>query len=292
MHIVPSASGAHPYKLASLTPEILTSFSSITHEESLRINANDNSGWSSKNCLTCKNAKYFTIRINGELVTCECNCREQGMLARLMHRGNIGDTFQRYGWDHVTGVQPEALTEVLDYMENAQPYIDSGIGMILWSPNTGTGKTLISSLILKTALSLGQSVYSTSFIEMLDERMDSWGDKDARDRFVRHIMNIGVLLVDELGKENAAKTRVIDELLDLVVRARVAHGRPTLITTNLNPTDREGTKGFVRYQSGFLDLLRERTVMVDMTGADFRQSYLTRLRKDAVDGVRYPVVVG
>jgi DNA replication protein DnaC len=295
MQIVPSASGT--YELAPLTKAFGLSLTDEVSHTIGRMHKNSLPGSSYKDCLTCRGEKEFKARYKGrEIVTVTCNCREQWMLSRHLSAAGIGMAYQRYSWNDVVGVSPTVIDSIQVYLENMSDFVDQGVGYILWSPRTGTGKTLLASLILKEALAQGYSGYFTSFSEMLDLYTAGWSDGETRRWFSHRIQNVDFLVVDEIGKENGNRQNVVDELLDRVIRSRVANNRPIVIPTNLSPsrTEDEGRtmgKNFMRYQQGLLDLLGEASIKLEVEGENFRGVMLNQRLHDASLGLRSPVVV-
>lgn len=308
MQIVPSASGsAHPYTLAPIADAL---FGTLNPEDGERLDRMHNLSPEdpSKSCRTCQSKGYFTTRLTHEIATVECNCLEQWMLRRRFLHAGIGDAYQRYGWQHASGVNVEVLQTIRVYVENLQEFADTGMGLILWSPRTGTGKTLLASLVLKEAMAQGYSGHFTSFTEMMSLHTSSWTNKGDRDWFTKRITNIGFLVIDELGKENMNGNAldVVDSLIDQVTRTRIGHGRPTIIGSNLKPTRSQESplerdqkqinlaktsKDFSRYQQGLIDLLGEASIVVEVKGENYRPIRHEQRLQDAMQGIRYPIVV-
>lgn len=292
MQLVPSASGTTDYTLAPLPKPLLRSLTEAELAE-LRKSTRLTFDLPKDKCLTCRKQGPFKTRLHDRsVVTCECNCREQWMLGRLLLAAGIGDTYQRYSWHHVRTVPDTIVDMIKHYLGKLDDFFDAGVGMILWSERTGTGKSLLAYLILKEALAQGYTARMTTLTEMLDHYTASWSDKAHRDWFLREIQNVDFLAIDEFGKENPNRGTVVDELVDRVIRARVAHGRPTILPTNLNPSlGMNVGKDFSRYQAGLLDLLTERSLMIEVVGLGYREQQQRDLMTDVREGIRYPVVV-
>lgn len=293
MQIVPSASGTG-YELAPLSPALNRT---LSDEEANRLRSAYGERWvPSKNCLTCDKKGEFRTRLADDtVVTCKCNCIEQWMLYKLLLSSGIGDTYQRYSWNHVRTVPAHVRTSVQTYLDNLASLQRNGVGMILWSERTGTGKTLLATLLLKEVMAQGYDVYFTSFRDMIDQYTAAWSSSESRAWFTRRIQNAGHLVIDDIGKENRNRINVVDELFDGTIRHRVAHSRSTTLTSNLNPDPtgeaRDVDKDFSRYQSGVLDLLSERSLKVEVTGDGFRGKYLDRILADSLEDITYPVVI-
>lgn len=291
MQIIPSVSGIYPYQLAPL-PDAL-SFPLKNHESE---KLGPLPPPPSKECRTCHKEGSFKTRLRDEtVVECECNCTEQWLLGRHLLNAGIGDAYQRYSWNHVRAVSEPVLAQVHEYIENMRGFVEAGAGLLLWSPRFGSGKSLLTYLVLKEALSQGISGYFTSFSQMTDHYTASWSSNDHKEWFTKKIQNVGMLGIDEIGKENAARSGVVNELLDKVVRDRVANARPTMIATNLNPDQPEGStevgKDFSRYHAGLVDLLSECSMVIEVSGPSYREKKRELLMRDVRDGVRYPVVI-
>lgn len=303
MQVVPSASGAHPYMLAPLTKALTRTLSNEASDRLVKKHGMPESP--AKACHTCRKKGFFWTRLGthsvDEVVECECNCREQWMLGRLFLEAGIGDTYQRYSWNHVRTVPTEIVDQVQDYIQNLEAFVSAGLGLMLYSERTGTGKSLLTYLVLKEAMAQGYKVYFTDFREMLDYHTEGWSNADTRAWFVKRLQNTDILAIDEIGKENPARLNVIVEILDKVIRTRIAHGRPTLITSNLAPYAAEGDtvatgyhnldQDLSRYHAGLISLLAERTIQIEVSGVDHRRIMQKTLIEDARKGIRYPVVV-
>lgn len=296
MQLVPSASGTADYALAPL-PLVLRRTLTDAEMAQLRKTQDISFELPSKACSTCDKQGPFKTRLaDRTVVTCECNCLEQWMLGRLLLDAGIGDTYQRYSWHHVRGVPETVLSDVECYLSNLDKFFRTGMGMILWSERTGTGKSLLAYLILKHALSQGYRGHFVTFTQLVNLHVSGWRDKDHREWFTRKIFNAQFLVVDDLGKENQNRTAVVDEFLDDLIRTRIAHGRPTIITTNLDPSasqEEEGNvaKNFARYQRGVLDLLGERNMKIEVTGSGYREQVKLDVWNDSLEDIRYPVVI-
>ena len=293
MEVIPSASGIDgEYELAALPLTLRRTLSNIEIER-LRRYADLPMASYREACPTCKQTGSFNTRLHdGTVVRCRCNCLEQWMLTRLLRESGIGNAYQRYSWNHVRAVNPEALETVRLYLSRLDEFIAAGIGLILWSERNGTGKSLLSSLVLKEAMARGHSVYYTTLVEMADHHTASWSDKEHREWFQRRICGAKVVVIDEWGKENPGRANVIDELLDKVIRSRVANNRPTILPTNLRP-DQSGDVGgdFSRYQAALMDLLVEQCLQVEVSGQSYRSRVISDKINDMNEQVVYPVVI-
>lgn len=244
-----------------------------------------------RDCLTCGGKGEFTWYAPGsrtETGTYACNCADQWVLHRVLLSANIQVAYQRLGWADLTGVPESALTAVLDYMDGADAFVRAGVGLILHGTH-GTGKTTLSSLVLRNLISRGYDGYFTTFSEMIDTYTGAWNDKDEKTWFHRRVKNAGVLVLDDVGREYQGRksSGLPESTFDEVLRHRVSSGKPTLITTNKTlDALAEG------YGSGVMSLLRECAIEYGFRGDDFRDTQLSRHVTEIRSGLTRPVVIG
>lgn len=107
---------------------------------------------------------------------------------------------------------------------------------LLFTGNTGLGKTFLSNCIAKEMLSLGKTVlYQTAPI-MLDNIIDyRFGNSDFNNVY-NNIINADLLIIDDLGAESLNSFK-LSELFN-IINARLLfqgnHITKTIISTNLN----------------------------------------------------------
>ena len=118
-----------------------------------------------------------------------------------------------------------------DYVSNLNitPYKN-----IVMSGGSGTGKTYLSKCVAKELI---KKNYTTLFVSSFDlnnmflEEHLSQSDKKT---FLRDLVDIDVLVIDDLGTEPMRKN-VTKEYLLILLNERIAKDKSTIITTNLNP---------------------------------------------------------
>jgi DNA replication protein DnaC len=204
-----------------------------------------------------------------------------------MLNAGINTEYQRLAARDMTAVNPEAAEAVRQYVYNLDYNVRTGRGLILWSKVPGTGKTFLSSWLIKMALSAGCDCYFTQFNEMLDIFTAGWRDEEERAWFIKRIRNVPILAVDDIGKEAGGRSNVVDSMFDTVMRHRVASGKPTIITTNLTPDEmRQGYGIYV------MSLLSEQCSMVEVPGVDYRPTAAKEKEANAQSQVVRPFVIG
>jgi DNA replication protein DnaC len=114
-----------------------------------------------------------------------------------------------------------------------------------------------------------------------------WRDKEIKDYFEQRIMNCGVLIIDDLGKERGEnRIDFLDKLVDRVFRHRIASQKPMLISSNLTNHQIE-----MAYGSYVTSLLTETTTFVDAPGIDWRPRVQERMREEIKLRLSRPVVI-
>ena len=107
---------------------------------------------------------------------------------------------------------------------------------LLFTGNTGLGKTFLSNCIAKEILSLGKTVlYQTAPI-MLDNIIDyRFGNSDYTEVY-NNIINADLLIIDDLGAEslNSFKLSELFNIINARLLFQENHITKTIISTNLN----------------------------------------------------------
>lgn len=252
-------------------------------------------------CVTCGGGRDKTFLWwnddRTEVVEYECPCVDQWVLHLFLLNSGVGKTYQGLSWDDAEGIEQGARDKVADWIAHSEGYIRAGCGLILHGTK-GTGKTMLSALLLKELLVDGHDGYFTTFSEMLSTLMGGFSDADERVWFHSRIKNASVLVIDDLGREirkrHAVKgeglvektSPIAEAAIDQVLRHRTASSLPTIITTNLDLDELERD-----YGSNIISLLRERSVLYEFTGKDWRRDARLRLEDEVKRGLTRPVVV-
>lgn len=239
-------------------------------------------------CITCRGQRTFQWydenRTN--VVQYHCPCPAQYVMHRRFLWSGIGEAYQRLGWADFTYLPDEAGQAALDYIDHADGYIASGMGLIL-TGSRGNGKTMLASLLAKRLVSQGHDCYMTFFNDMISLFTDGWRAKDERLWFNARVRNAGVLFIDDLGRErNKGAGSVGESMLEEVIRHRVSRAKPTILTTNLK--EDEIAPGYGGHN---ISLLSERSITVPFIGQDRRREMQKRFTDEVKAGLRRPVVV-
>lgn len=276
-----------PLSLLPLPPGIRV----LTDEEGSRLNAlYPDLPRNLKQCITCKGERTFLWRgSSGEPIQYACNCVDQRILHRYLLHSGIGLRYQRLSWVDLdsAAVDAKALDRVLDYGAHAEHYVSIGAGLMLQGKDMGTGKTLMATLLLKALLASGIDGYFTQFNEMLDAHTAGWRDEEQKVWFDRRVRNAGVLVIDDVGRENKNRIDVVESMFDSVLRARHDNCKPTIITTNKTADEFQSL-----YRSNIMSLLSETSEVVTVKGADYRPTVQAKQQEERTLGLTRPVVVG
>lgn len=244
-------------------------------------------------CITCRFDKTGekTFRWWNEdrtgIEVWDCNCLAQWIMHRyLLHHGVLKN-YQRLSWADALAVPPETQREILRYLSNADAFVERGVNLVLHSPDAGTGKTLMLMLAAKKLLSEGYDAFVAQMNTIVEMYTSGWRDKADKDYFERRIMNCGVLVIDDLGKESGDKAvEFIDRLLDRVIRHRTSASLPTFASTNKTPEQLES--GYGQYVAS---LLTESCIFVETPGSDWRPKARERMQKEIREGLTRPLVM-
>lgn len=261
--------------------------------ESDRLKASHSALWADPqtSCITCRfertGSKTFRWwnEDRSEVVDWECNCTAQWIMNRYLLFNGIDMTYQKLGWTDATHVHPDVVSQARDYLAQSLFYVDSGFNLIFWSKNPGTGKSMSMMILGKELMQAGHDVFVAPITEVINMYTSGWRSQDEKNYFERRIMNCGVLIIDDLGKE-MGQNRIdfLDRLIDQVIRHRVAASQPMLITTNF-------TKEMLASSYGpyVASLLTERCIYLEARGVDWRENVGLRLLDEI--SMRRPLVI-
>lgn len=241
------------------------------------------------NCVTCQGKKTFLWLRPGtqEVATFACPCKDQHRLSRWLWHCGVLPKYQRLAWSDFVQLDQGTATEVMKYMDNLERMVSAGFGLIFTGPR-GTGKTLLGHLVLKEIISKGVDAYATSFTYMIDQFAGGWSDKAQERWFNARLRDAGILLIDDLGRErNKGEGTVGDNLLETVIRHRVACELPTIVTSNI-----AGDSVAATYGGWTESLLAECSIKVTVPGSDSRSAMNIREQEYIKRGLTRPVVLG
>ena len=199
---------------------------------------------------------------------CECLselCRqEQKKELTLLHVGE--GTFSQFRLDYYP--ERDNIRAVMEKnFLNCRRYattFSTDSGNLLFSGDTGLGKTFLSACIARQVADAGFSVVYESAGHLFSkmERAKFGGDEDAQ-REIRKYSDCDLLIVDDLGTEMGGQFTT--SALYTLINDRLLAGKPMIISTNLNTEDIEK-----RYSSQIASRLRGSFRRVAFLGDDIR----------------------
>jgi len=199
-------------------------------------------------CMQCKDTGYIT---DENYHSSMCNCLKQKLFDLEYNKTNVyqleKQNFENFKFDYyATEKNPEKYHSDLSPQENVkliyniiqdflQNFDDPNEKNLLFTGNTGLGKTFLSSCIANELLKRGKTVlYQTAPI-MLDEIINYRFSKNAeKNDLYSHLFNVDLLIIDDLGTECMNQMK-FTELFN-IINTRLLNQKPTktIISTNLS----------------------------------------------------------
>jgi DNA replication protein DnaC len=273
-------------------PPLPDSVKALSAEQSERLERlHSNLPKSLSQCVTCAGRKEFQwfedygFRDDPKIVTFDCPCSDQFVLFKFLLNAGIGKAYQRYALGDCADADPAAIAAVNEYLDSSEYYITQGRGLIFHGTH-GTGKTLLTTILLKQLLAKGVDGYFTTFVGLLDNFAAGWKDDKEKHWFDKRIRNAPLLVVDDIGKENPNMNRMASSSLDGVFRSRTQNGLPTIVTTNLTPKEFEHT-----YSTSAMELLTETSLFYSFKGQSYRKTVQERNDTEAKLRLSRPITI-
>lgn len=207
-----------------------------------------------------------------------CECSDQYQLELKMARSNI--PFKFWQWE-MEGIKPQntlaekSLEKLNKYIKRLGKSYKKGIGLFIFGPS-GSGKTCSSCIILKHVLRAGYTARFTMLSECITMFADGWYDRGKREQFVKELLSVDFLVIDDIGKEFRQKTGsdINRAAFDSIFRQRANEMLPTIITSNHDEVSSdniiEGGSLSEMYGGNLISLFSEHLIKIHMIGHDFR----------------------
>ena len=205
---------------------------------------------------------------------CECLqelCRqEQKKELTLLNVGR--ETFDQFRLDYYPErMDPKLGVSIRSVMEKtfhtcrkyAYTFTEKS-GNLLFSGDTGLGKTFLSACIARTVADRGYSVVYESAGHLFAklERAKFENDESAREETKKYTA-CDLLIIDDLGTEMGGQ--FVSAALYTLINDRLLAGKPMIVSTNLNSDDLSR-----RYSSQIASRLRGSFIRVAFLGEDIR----------------------
>lgn len=178
----------------------------------------------------------------GKLTLCICKQNEQNRSAqqRLLRMSNLeafrNMTFHSFSVQGRLGLGDEQIQSLQYGLSQAQQYAASPRGWLVMMGTYGCGKTHLAAAVANTCVEYGMHTLFLTVPDLLDWLRYSYDASDAtfEQRF-EEIRNVGLLVLDDLGAQNATKWAA--EKLFQIIDYRYSRKLPLVVTTNLTFED-------------------------------------------------------
>lgn len=201
-------------------------------------------------CKICNDTGYILDSNNKSIL---CNCIKQKLFDLKYNSANIGDlkkeNFNNFDFslysDEINKEKYKANISPKKNIENIKKISEKFISNfdnideknLLFTGNTGLGKTFISNCIAYELLNKGKNVLYQSASTMLDSIIDyKFGKTEDSENIYNNILNVDLLIIDDLGTENINSLK-FSELFNIIntrLLNQTNHITKTIISTNLS----------------------------------------------------------
>lgn len=199
-------------------------------------------------CNICKDTGYVQ---NGNLGSIMCSCLKQKLLDISYNKSNISnlkrenfDTFNPNIFSDKVGslnVSPKQnilmiKQKCIEFVEN---FDNSNYKNLLFTGNTGLGKTFMSNCIANELIRNGKNVlYQTAPVlleTVIDNKMNKYKNS-TQDSFYKNVLECDLLIIDDLGTEclNSMKLSELFTILNTRLLNLNSKITKTIISTNLD----------------------------------------------------------
>lgn len=196
-------------------------------------------------CQKCKDTGYIITDGYSQM----CSCMKQQLLNEAYSKSNMNklqnETFEQLDLNlFSSNANPSEYKSNLSPRENTQKIIQKSMEFIknfsdtkeknlLFTGNSGVGKTYISSCIANEIIKKGYTVlYQTAPI-LLDSIFTYKFGNNANKELYDNIFNVNLLIIDDLGTENLTAAKFSEIFTILNTRLLTANTK-TLISTNFS----------------------------------------------------------
>ncbi len=202
-------------------------------------------------CKDCNDTGY----INGSV----CNCLKKEINKELLSFSGFSHTLATFEDDKFNNPAFELMKKWCEVKSNKTNILICG--------HTGTGKTFLTECIASKLISQYKLVLFTTAFNLNNAMLNYHISFDSnREEKLDPYLNCEVLIIDDLGSEPMLKN-VTQEYLYLIINERMFAKKPTIVTTNLMPTDILNTYG----ERIFSRLSNKKTsIMINLESEDLR----------------------
>lgn len=175
---------------------------------------------------------------------CAAQAEEANLRQRLVNAG-VDGRYLDVTWDDLE--QPAPLDRLAQACTRIGDIIRAGHSVLIWSAETGSGKTQSAMLAAAAAVRAGHTAHVANLARLAVEIRDGYGDKTGsalkEGAALARLASPDLLVIDDLGAGETDSAAVERRLLFLALDQRQMHRRPTIVTTNLEPRELAGAFG-------------------------------------------------
>ena len=206
-------------------------------------------------CSICKDTGYIQ---NGTYASSLCPCLKQKLLDISYNKSNISnlskENFETFNPNIFSDkIEPEKyrlnisprqniITIKTKCMEFVKNFDNPETHNLLFTGNTGLGKTFMSNCVANELIKNGKNVlYQTAPVlleTVIDKKMNKYKTSN-QDDFYKNVLESDLLIIDDLGTEclNSMKLSELFTILNTRLLNLSNHVTKTIISTNLNIND-------------------------------------------------------
>ncbi len=200
-------------------------------------------------CKLCKDTGY--VQKDGKVSM--CTCLKQRIFDIAYNKSNMGnlerENFSNFNIRifsdkadkelYKSDLSPKENMQIIrekvkSFIEN---FDDPEEKNLIFTGNTGVGKTFLTNCIANEMLKLGKTVLYQTAPVMFDEINDAkFGRENARFDLYENILNVDLLIIDDLGTEKITDSKITELFTILNTRLLNQNHKitKTIISTNLN----------------------------------------------------------
>ena len=202
-------------------------------------------------CIDCEDTGYVYDGTKSHL----CSCIKQKMFDIEYNKSNIADlrnhNFKKFDFNlYSDKIDEEKFSSNLSPRDNIHNIYNIALSFInnfekndeknlLFTGNTGLGKTFLSNCIANELLKQGKTVLYQTAPVMLDTIIDYRFNKTDSSNIYDNILDVDLLIIDDLGTEfmNSMRFSELFNVINTRLLNQNNHITKTIISTNLNLKD-------------------------------------------------------
>ena len=200
-------------------------------------------------CYMCNDTGYIT---NSDGTSSMCSCLKQKIIDINYNKSNIGnlekENFDNFNLElYSDEINTEKYNSKISPRENVKRIKESAINFInnfdnidekniLFTGNTGLGKTFLSNCIAKEILKNKKTVLYQTSSNMIDNIISYRFGNNELKGYYEDLLNVDLLIIDDLGTESINNMK-LSELFN-IINTRILNQKnktcKTIISTNLS----------------------------------------------------------